>query len=31
VSAMGVKVGGEDPVVFYSPSTDVVLWKPIRL
>jgi uncharacterized protein YqjF (DUF2071 family) len=31
LSAMGVKVGGEDPVVFYSPATDVVLWKPIRL
>jgi hypothetical protein len=29
--AMGVKLGGEDPVVFYSPATDVVLWKPIAL
>lgn len=31
VGAMGVKLGGEDPVVFYSKATDVVLWKPIRL
>ena len=31
VGAMGVKLGGEDPVVFYSPATDVVLWKPLPL
>ena len=31
LEAMGVKVGGEDPVVFYSPATDVVLWKPLPL
>jgi len=31
LDAMGVKVGGEEPVVFYSPATDVVLWKPLPL
>jgi uncharacterized protein YqjF (DUF2071 family) len=31
LDAMGVKVGREEPVVFYSPATDVVLWKPLPL
>ena len=31
VDAMGVRVGGEDPMIFYSPATDVVLWKPLPL
>jgi uncharacterized protein YqjF (DUF2071 family) len=31
LGAMGVRVGGRKPTVFYSAATDVVLWKPIRL
>jgi uncharacterized protein len=32
VPAMGVDVSGSgEPVVFFSPSTDVVLWRPVEI
>jgi uncharacterized protein YqjF (DUF2071 family) len=31
LGAMGVRVGPQEPVIFYSAATDVVLWKPVGI